>query len=66
MRLEPAGTEEDVHSFAGEGLHTPAERDPVRERGIHEREQPDAALRMPPPRKSFVPRSGRLVIVSHS
>jgi hypothetical protein len=38
MRLEPARPQEDMHPFAAERLYAPAERDPVRERRVHERQ----------------------------
>ena len=41
MRLEAARAQEDMHPFAAESLDAPPERDPARERRVHERQHDD-------------------------
>jgi hypothetical protein len=44
VRLKPARAEENVNALAAKGLDAPAERDPARERRIHERQHHDAPI----------------------
>jgi hypothetical protein len=41
VRLESVRAEKDVHTFAAESFDAPPERDPARERGVHEGQHDD-------------------------